>query len=276
MKPIITIPSYNRPEAKIFSKLKHLSLDKYVFVRKNQYRMYKHLIEDGFNVITIPSSVEELGKTRRYIIHWCNKQSHKWTFMFDDDISKVEMLGQKEDGTWNSQRIIDGSKNPPRFENKALKLWFDLARKYDLSSSSPNHRAYDRFHHGPVVRVNKSAVIQCFLLNVNDVLSVGNFRDTRIYGVEDYDLQYRLMHNGYKTGKIGLVEFDAPSIGNISDGTGDEFKQKYERFVSCFKNRVCDDPNLIGVKTTSTGVPSIKFLWKNWGGYEIELEEYDG
>lgn len=273
MKPIITIPSYNRPDSKIFDKLIPIRLEKFVFVRKNQYEDYAHLQEKNFRVITIPTSIEELGKTRRYIVYWCQKHEYKWAFMFDDDISKIEVLGKKDDGSWNSQRIIDGSKTPPRFENKALKLWFDLAKEYDLSSSSPNHRAYDRFNHGPILRVNKSAIIQCFLLKIDDIIDVGNFRDTRIYGVEDYDMQYRLMSEGYKTGKIGLIEFDAPAIGNISDGTNDKFVQKYERFVKCFKENVCDDPDLIGIKTTSTGVPSIQFKWKNWGGYDIKLEE---
>ena len=272
MRPIITIPSYNRPDAKIFNKLDSIKLQKFVFVRKEQYQDYEYLQDKGFNIVVLPTTIEELGKTRRYIVYWCNKHRYDWAFMFDDDISKVEVLGERDDGTWNSQRIIDGSKTPPRFENKALRLWYKLAKQYNLSSSSPNHRAYDRFNHGPIIRVNKSAIIQCFLLKTKDIISVGNFKDTRLYGAEDYEIQYRLMSKGYKTGKIGLVEFDAPAIGNISDGTEDAFVKKYERFVSCFKEKVCDDPELIGVKTTKTGVPSIQFKWKNWGGYDIKLE----
>ena len=223
--------------------------------------------------MSIPTSIQEVGKTRKYITYWCDKHHYDWFFMFDDDISKIELLAEKPDGGWNSKRILEGSKTPPRFEIEALKLWYTLARKYNLSSSSPNHRAYDRFSHGPNIRINKSAVIQCFLLKTKDVISVGNFRDTRIYGVEDYDLQYRLMKYGYRTGKIGLVEFDAPAIGNISDGTSDTFLEKYKRFVDCFLNNVCNDPELIGIKQTSTKVPSIQFKWKNWDGEEIKLEE---
>ena len=275
MRPIVTIPSYNRPDAKIFSKLDSIKLKKFVFVRKEQYRDYAYLKDKRFNIVTIPASIKELGKTRRYIVWWCNKHGYDWAFMFDDDISKVEILGEKDDGTWNSQRIIDGSKTPPRFENKALRLWFDAAKSNDVVLSSPNHRAYDRFNHGPILRVNQSAVIQCFLMHVPTIMRVGNFRDTRVYGAEDYDIMYRLMKDGYRTGKIGLVEFDAPAIGNIQDGTNDSFKKKYERFVECFKSNVCDDPELIGVKTTKTGVSSIQFKWKNWGGYAIKLEGYN-
>lgn len=273
MKPILCIPTYNRSDGITIERCQNLSLDKFLFIRKEQESMYKAWRAKGYELVIIPKDIEELGRTRRYIVHWCRKNNKDWAFMFDDDISKVEILGQKPDGSWNSQRIIDGSKTPPRFEEKALHLWFKLAKQYDLSLSSPNHRAYDRFHHGPNIRVNKSAVIQCFLMYIPDILSVGNFRDTRTYGVEDYDMIYRLMSNGYKTGKVGLVEFDVASMGNVQDGTDDTFYQKYERYVRCFKENVCNDPELIGVKTTSTGVPSIQFKWKNWNGYTIELEE---
>lgn len=274
MKPVISIPSYNNPNAKIFEKLKEIDLEKFVFIRREQLPDYKYLKDWGFELVTIDKSIEELGMTRRYLVYWLHKYGYTWAFMFDDDIAKIEKLGKKPDGSgWNSLRILHGSKTSPRIENRALKLWYEQAKQYNIVLSSPNHRAYDRFSHGNNIRINKSAIIQCCLLHIPSIISVGNYRDTRIVGAEDYYIQYKLMNAGYLTGKIGNVEFDAPSIGNIADGTSDSFKKKYERFVKCFKEKVCDDPELIGTKVTSTGVPSIQFKWKNWGGYTIELEE---
>lgn len=275
MKPIVTIPSYNRPDAKIFDKLISISLEKFVFVRKEQYKDYKHLEGKGYSLVVLPTSIYEIGRTRKYLVWWCNRHNYEWAFMFDDDISKVELLGERDDGSYNSQRIIDGSKTPPRFENKALKLWFELAKEHSLALSSPNHRAYDRFNHGPIIRVNKSAPIQCVLLHISSIVDVGNYENSRQIGNEDLYIIYRLMTAGFKTGKIGLIEYDSPAMGNIEDGTNDTMLEKYERFVQSFKNGVCNDPELIGVKTTSTGVPSIQFKWKNWGGYDIRLEGYD-
>lgn len=273
MKPIIAVPSYNRPEAKIFEKLRNLGLSVFVFIRKEQYDQYKYLETWGFTLVAIHSSIEELGMTRRYLVYWLNKHGYEWAFMFDDDIAKVERLGPKPDGAgWNSLRILAGSPTSPRIEAQALRLWYQQAQKYNIVLSSPNHRAYDRFSHGNNIRVNKSAIIQCCLLHIPSIIAVGNYTDTRKVGVEDYYIQYQLMKQGYLTGKMGNIEFDAPNIGNIADGTGDRFRQKYERFVKCFKEKVCDDPELIGTKITSTGVPSIQFKWKNWGGYTIELE----
>lgn len=271
MKPMIAIPCYNRPNAKIFDKLKSIPLYKAVFVQKKQQDMFEHL-QPEYDLVCLPDSVYEIGMTRRYISWWCNKKGFNWVFMFDDDISKVELLGQRDNGTWNSQRIINGSKVPPRFEKEALLLWYKQARKHKLVLSSPNHRAYDRFNHGPLIRVNKSAPIQCVLIHTPSILQVGNYRNTRKVGNEDLYILYMLMKNGFLTGKIGLIEYDCPQIGNIEDGTDDTFKEKYERFVSCFQNNVCNDPKLIGTKTTKTGVPSITFKWKNWNGYDIRLE----
>lgn len=274
MKPVVAIPSYNNPQAKIFEKLKSTGLQTFVFIRKEQYNDYKYLKNYGFELVVIAESIEELGMTRRYLVWWLNKNDYEWAFMFDDDIAKIEKLGRKPDGSgWNSLRILGGSKTSPRIEKRALRLWYKEARKYNIVLSSPNHRAYDRFSHGNNIRVNKSAIIQCFLIHVPSIIAVGNYTDTRKVGAEDYYIQYKLMKNGYLTGKIGNIEFDAPSIGNIADGTGDSFRKKYERFVKCFKEKVCNDPELIGTKITSTGVPSIQFKWKNWGGYTIELED---
>lgn len=273
MKPIITIPSYNRPDSKIFDKLIPIRLEKFVFVRKNQYEDYVHLQEKNFRVITIPTSIEEIGKTRRYIVYWCQKHGYKWAFMFDDDISKVECLGRKPDGTWNSKRILAGSQTPPRFETEALKLWYTLAKRHEICLSSPNHRAYDRFNHGYNIRINKSAPIQCVLMYIPTITAVGSYKNSRKIGNEDLYIIYQLMTQGYKVGKIGLIEYDCAAMGNIEDGTSDSFQEKYERFVQCFQENVCNNPDLIGVKTTSTGVPSIQFKWKNWGGYTINLED---
>lgn len=273
MKPVICIPSYNRPEGIAIERCSHLPLDKYIFIRKEQKELYSEWKSKGYGLVCIPEDIEEIGKTRKYIISWCLRHHRHWAFMFDDDVSKVECLDQKSDGTWNSKRIIAGSKTPPRFEIEALKLWYNLAKTYGIALSSPNHRAYDRFNHGHNIRINKSTPIQCVLIHTPTIKYVGNYRHSRIVGNEDLYIIYQLMTHNQKIGKIGLIEYDCAAMGNIEDGTKDSFQEKYERFVRCFKENVCNDPELIGVKTTSTGVPSIQFKWKNWGGYDIDLED---
>lgn len=106
MRPIIAIPSYNRPDAKIFNKLDSIKLQKFVFVRKEQYKDYAYLQDKNFSVVTLPTSIEELGMTRRYIVWWCDKHGYDWTFMFDDDISKVELLGERETTELGTHNVL--------------------------------------------------------------------------------------------------------------------------------------------------------------------------
>ena len=132
MKPILVIPSYKRPNAKIFEKLSHISLDKFVFIRQEEYLEYLPVKHFGFHIIKL-KSVYDIGETRKSIVSWCNSHNYEWVFMFNDDISKVERLSLSLQGKINSKRIIDGATSPPRFESKALKEWFNLATVYNLS-----------------------------------------------------------------------------------------------------------------------------------------------
>lgn len=270
MKPILVIPSYKRPFQKIFSKLAHIPLDKYVFVRKQEQNIYeKQVSRFGFSVVSL-SGVNDIGDTREKIVEWCSKNKKDWVFMFDDDISKVECLAQ-ERGKITSARILYSPEESPRIETKALKTWYQTARLYGLSLSSPNHRAYDRYSHG-TLRINSSACIQCVLLYIPDIVSVGNYKSLRKVGNEDYYLQYCLMSAGKKVGKVGSIEYDCPCVGSGKGGNNaDEYSdinERYKEYVSTFLNNVCNDPEKISTKLTSSGQPSIQFVWKNWDGKE--------
>lgn len=144
--------------------------------------------------------------------------------------------------------------------------------------SSPNHRAYDRFNHG-LIRINSSACIQCVLLCVPDIVDVGNYKSLRCVGNEDYYLQYKLMRDGYKTGKIGSIEYDCPNVGAGKGGNNaDEYQdinERYEHYVQTFLENVCNDPELITTKITKSGQKSIQFIWSHWGSLSIPISGFD-
>lgn len=266
-KLILCIPSYQRPNGIAIERCKDLKLEKFLFIRKSEEELYSKWKDNYTLVLQKDSGADDIGKVRRNIIRFCNNRKIDWAFIFDDDIQKVETLGTRTDGTMTSQRIIDGSKIPPCFEEKALKLWYKIARKYDLSLSSPNHRAYDRRTHGQLT-LNKSSIIQCILVQVPDIMSVGNYKSLRETGNEDYYIQYKLMEKGLNCGKVGLIEYDVQSIGSGSGGCNasdiEDLKERYENYIQLFKENVCDNEDLVSTKTTKTGVPSLKFVWKNW------------
>lgn len=270
MKPCIAIPTYNRPNAIALHRVKSVGLPVFLFIRREQMNMYKDWSET-YTLVPV-DNVSEIGETRRFVVEYLYKAGYKWVFMLDDDISKVEMLAPSPKGGWNSRRILDGSKEPPLMEKEAFQLWYRLAKKYCLSLSSPDYR-FDRTDHGSLIRINKAAVIQCVLLNISAVMEVGNYRNINETGNEDYYIQYQLMSTGHRVGKIGLIEYDCPSIGNVADGSDDQIVKKYKRYIKAFKKNVCDNEALVSTKVTKTGIPSLKFVWKNWGGEIIRLED---
>ena len=272
MKPVLCIPSYSRSEGIAIHRCKDLPLKKYLFIRREQEQLYEQW--KPWYTLVLQDHGTDIGLVRKNIVNFCNKKRFEWAFILDDDISKVETLGQKSDGTLTANRIIAGVAGP-RMEIEAFKTWFKIAKKWDLALSSPNHRAYDRFKHG-TLQVNKSACIQCVLLNIPDIVAVGNYKSIYATGNEDYYIQYKLMSIGRLTGKIGCIEYDCPAVGfgaggnNVSEYT--DINERYQLYVQTFLDNVCNDPELVGVKTTQTGTKSIQFIWKNWSGFTENLD----
>lgn len=270
MKPVLCIPTYNRPDGIAIERCKELPLKKFLFIRKEQADLYKKWTP--WYTLVLQTDGTDIGLVRRNIVKYCHKKGYNWAFMLDNDISKVETLGQSADKI-TSNRILAGVPGP-RMEIEAFKTWFKTARKYDLAISSPNHRAYDRFNHG-LLQVNRSACIQCVLINVPTLWMLGNYKSIRETGNEDYYVQYLCMSNGLLTGKVGNIEYDCPAVGAGTGGNNtEEYKdinKRYEVYVNTFLNAVCNDPTLISTKTTSSGQKSIAFVWKNWGGFTEKL-----
>lgn len=276
MKPVLCIPSYSRPNGIAIERCKDLPLKKFLFIRREQLSMYDKW--SPWYTIVVQDHGTDIGLVRKNIVNYCHKKGFDWAFILDDDISKVETIGRKPDGSMTANRIIAGVPGP-RMEPEAFKAWFKVAKKWDLALSSPNHRAYDRFNHG-LLQVNKSACIQCVLLNIPAVKAIGGYKSLHDTGNEDYYVQYKLMSNGLLTGKVGICEYDCPAVGAGEGGNNTEeytdINSKYETYVNTFLSHVCSDPNLIKTKTTSTGQKSIQFVWKNWGGFEENLEFVGG
>lgn len=276
MKPVLCIPSYSRPDGTAIERCKDLPLKKFIFIRREQEDLYDKW--KPWYTLVLQDHGTDIGLVRKNIVNYCYKKGFDWAFMLDDDISKVETIGRKPDGSMTANRIIAGVPGP-RMEPEAFKAWFKVAKRWDLALSSPNHRAYDRFNHG-MLQVNKSACIQCVLLNIPSVKAVGGYKSLHETGNEDYYVQYKLMSAGLLTGKVGCIEYDCPAVGSGEGGNNtDEYKdlnKRYELYVQTFLDNVCNDPNLIKTKTTQTGQKSVQFVWKNWSGFVENLDLVGG
>jgi len=273
MKPILCIPSYSRPDGTAIERCKELPLKKFIFIRREQEDLYKKW--KPWYTLILQDHGTDIGLVRKNIVSYCYKKGYNWAFVLDDDISKVETLGKREDGTITANRIISQIGSPPQMEELAFREWYKLAKRNGLALSSPNHRAYDRFKHG-ILQINKSACIQCVLLDIPMIYSVGNYKSIKETGNEDYYIQYKLMSYGALCGKIGNIEYDCPSVGVGKGGNNTEeyrdINLKYKQYVDTFLTNVCNDPQKITTKITKTGQQSISFVWKNWSGYESSLD----
>lgn len=274
MKPVLCIPSYSRPDGVAILRCKDLPLKKFIFIRREQEDLYDKW--RPWYTLVLQDHGIDIGLVRKNIVNYCYKKGFDWSFILDDDISKVETIGRKPDGSMTANRIIAGVPGQ-RMEPEAFKVWFKVAKKWDLALSSPNHRAYDRFNHG-VLQVNKSACIQCVLLNIPAVKAVGGYKSLHETGNEDYYVQYKLMSAGLLTGKVGCVEYDCPTVGVGEGGNSEEYVKKgsmkntYEYFIDLFFKNVCSDPKLFKIKTNKGGQRSVQFIWKNWSGFTEPLD----
>lgn len=266
MKPAIVIMSMNHPDAAIFKRLADVELDKFIFVRKYQYNDYKINEAYGWKIRKLPDWVEEAGTTRKAMMLWLKNHGYTWAFQLDDDVSYLGFCEHRPDG-WKWEYT---GKDKIYFKTSVFSRWYTLARKHNLSLSAPCHRFHDHNRHGDVIYINKAACIQCVLVKIEDVIAVGNYRDTRKYGVDDYTLQYFLMKSGYKCGMIGNLLYDSPAIGNPKDHQATI--DKYNNYIKLFRKNVCNDTNLVSTKVTRSGVPSLQFVWKNWNSRIEEIK----
>lgn len=269
VKAVIAVPSYKRSDSRIFQKLSMLPLDSYIFVRSEEKGIYKAKLPKNLKIIELPK-VSNIGETRRYMMEYFFRLGVNWVFMFDDDVSKVEMRVRIDNGkAWNAARIVEGAKTPPSIELPALHTWLEHAITYDLALSSPAMRFCRRFDYN--LAINKRQCTGCVLVHVPTVVAVGNYESNSIVGCEDMAIQFELMNNGYNTGLLSFIEFDCPRVGEGKGGNNaienTNLIERYESYIKLFLANVSDDKNLVVVKLTpKTKLPSIKFNWKNWNG----------
>lgn len=271
MTPIIAIPSYKRPESVAIRKLKNISLPKYLFVRPEEHEIYAEVAKDSnFHIVTV-KNVTDVGTTRKKLIEYCHKKGFDWVFMLDDDISKLESLTYLGEGKSKPTRLVEDPDNHSQgFETRAFKEWFSIAKKYQLSLSAPNG-IHDYFSRG-YLKINHALCVQCVLLHIPDIMTVGNYKSLSETGNEDFYMQYMLMNSGYRCGKIGVIEYACPEIGaNAGGNSAEEYTnliEKYTELTNTFMNNICDDPQKIALKKTSFGQPYMRFAWKHWDDKE--------
>lgn len=274
----ICVPSYNRPNPDVVKSLEmYPDLPIILFIRntEEQKKLYHHL-KDKCRIILL-EDVENIGQTRKAIVDWCIEHRITNIFMFDDDIKGVDILYPHEtaNGTlcMRAHHINIGSKSV--IDPTVLRIWMNMIRSSDkdLTLSSPLYRP-DSWHMKNAnadIRYNSGACIQCIHLNIKNLYKNHiNYKDTEICGNEDYALQFEIMSAGLKTCVFTDLMYECPAVGSLPGGCENasgiaDINERYTKYVGLFKQNISGENHPgIKIKTTKSGLTSIKFDWRYW------------
>ena len=258
----VFVPSYGRPKATFLSRSPLYKFPLYVFVRKEQAEQYRWIKSRDNTRLVLLNNVTNIGQTRAAMIRYAMSRGIDKVFMIDDDVSRLDISVWDDDKqTVRASGTVLGR---PEDWNKALQTWEHIWEDEALLGAS--YRPYSwSMKKEDIQKKPRAQLQQCVGVNVRLLKEFGlNYRDSREVGNEDLFLQLECIQHGLATTKTNLIQYDCPSMGtgnggcNLSeDGT---IQEKQIRRVKLFLE-ACNNSDLVVVKETKSGVPSIKFNW---------------
>lgn len=269
----VCIPSYSRPNAKLLHLIKNEDIPVILFIRKEQYNIYKEY-EGVFKIVKL-NNVNNIGQTRNAIIRYCIKNKIPKIFMLDDDINLCDFtLPSLTSGGKKAMRPYcthtGGSYTvKPYF----FKMWMYYLKEADpkvaISSAGGKSDWWNIRYANQAPVYNSSSTIQCVFINVKLLHKHGiNYMDSEVCGIEDYALQYHCMKAGLYTYVVKDLVYDSPTMGSneggcdYSSGMVETMTKRMELFM---KNVIKDeDKKHITTKITKSGIPSVRFNWNYW------------
>lgn len=257
----VFVPSYKRPDA-IFLKRSFLyDFPLYVFVRKEDSG-YEFLKKRPNTHLVKLKNVHDIGETRAAMIRYASKKGIEKIFMLDDDISRLDLtLFDREKGVARASGTVMGK---PENWRKALKCWETTWDDEALFGAS--YRPFSWSMKPDQIKAKVRAQLQqCVGVNVALLTEHGlNYRSNAEVGNEDLFLQWECYQKGLSAVKTNAVQYDCPAMGSGTGGCNADGVQIEEKQVKRMKLflEACNHDKMIRVATTRSGVPSIKFNWK--------------
>ena len=207
----VTVPSYHRPNAPIFtSKIaKALTKDEFFVCIRNdpsEIANYKWLEEQSIATLVLLENVHDLGETKGAIVAEFYKRGYKNIFMFDDTVTNLII---------NAPHVSKGGKT--YFGNakwsdtySALLLWEYLHNEYigpeeseedkgAVYSSVGQHKGYDWEPSliNASMCVNNKLTGNMFCIDIQTVVENNiNYQSVYSAGVEDINFPYTLLKAG--------------------------------------------------------------------------------
>lgn len=277
----VCVPSYGRPNAKIFKGLDIYGkeLNMHVFIRKGEYNKYKYLEGKGAKIHVL-DHVHNIGQTREAILQWAVANRKANIFMLDDDIFELDILTPQtpvETLMLRAYRFEAGYEKC--LHPDIFRYWMYMIKhdeyKHILAMTGAGARSVfrDKKYIGHSQGYNSRQIIQCMHLNVRLLMKNRiHFGDTEVVGNEDMALQFDIMNADLCTRMYSDLMYDVPKVGtgeggcNLAEGNND-IKERYKRYIERFNKNVLGGKEHKGVKVSTNvagDLPSIKFNWKYW------------
>lgn len=224
--PTVFIPSYNRPDfviaSKILPQFSKEGLDKvFIVVREEQYKAYKKA-NPWLNFVVIPKgTVSGVGSTRQFIMDYAIDNKLSCIMDMDDDITYLHYLfnrRSKKTGEWcSAHSTLADEASDPLIPQKVLQLAGKISRevfkehpdvllgnirKQHFSQSPEFARFKFYINKGPTPRQTK-------ILNMKGIKKAGiHMPDAFNLHGDDIGIVAEILQNGYSCFNIPCLCYD--------------------------------------------------------------------
>ena len=284
----LCVPSYNRPNAPIFTSNLYKSLGKdnlFIFIRdtKEQYDLYKGL-ESNCTLVPLPKDVKEIGLTRESILQWGISNKYENLVMVDDRAKNLVTLvpGLTKN---NKLCLKPVSWSTPLI---TLKIWEYIHKLYNTTISYAVFQPVSWYPN----RINSKFILggftEAICINLNDCKKYDlHYKNVWEYGVEDTRFLWLCLKQGLSALQFTDLAYKEipPEYMNQTTGSGatskdfiqksmtrkDRIEYLLKLFVEKSLGGVWKQP-IEGFKyhTLKDGQIQVTFNWKEWTKYYEE------
>tara|TARA_A200000159_G_C7335027_1_gene344693 strand:- start:2666 stop:3391 length:726 start_codon:yes stop_codon:yes gene_type:complete len=202
---IVCIPTKERPQTKTYKLFEEAGITPYHFIEPQDYDSY-----DVPNKICIGKDNHGITYVRNFMLTWCKKNKHSWSWFCDDDITQFG----KYDGK---------TKKTDAYE---LHKVYDKAKRLPFEIVGIGTRAF-AWTSKKSVSINSKFVEGCVLMNTEKI----NWKyreDTK----EDRDFCLQCIQNGHGILRFNTIFFDTPVIGTNDGGLHEWYQTKKDHDAS--------------------------------------------
>jgi hypothetical protein len=206
-KPIVCIPSKNRPSTKTYQLFLDAGFEVYHFIEPQELELY-----DVPNKVSIELNDQGIGYVRNYVLNHARKNNWQWIIVCDDDVVSF--------GIYNGKTV-----------KQDANIWYEIFDKvkdlpYEIVGINYTQHSW---HEKTPVSINRKFAEVCVLLHVSNI--DWDYRP-QFNLKEDRDFALQTIKYGYGVYRFNHYWFSCPDVGTNSGGLQDMYKQKKDELAA--------------------------------------------